>query len=175
MTADSPNWIVVSLDRYEGALVRYTTNLVGNLEVARDIVQNAFLKLCQQRRAQVEEQLPAWLFTVCRNQAVDHLRREHTRSANASASSNEAAQESPLVPLERKERVGFLLACMDTLPARQQEVLRLKFGEGMSYKEIASVIETSVSNVGVLIHTAIRRLRDRIEADVPAAQEGRRR
>ena len=53
---------------------------------------------------------------------------------------------------------------MRGLPNNQQEVVRLKFQNGMSYKEIAAVTELSVSNVGFLLHTALDTLRTRIAA-----------
>ena len=53
---------------------------------------------------------------------------------------------------------------MRALPANQQEVLRLKFQNGFSYKQIAGITGLSVSNVGFLIHTGIQRLRKRFKA-----------
>ena len=53
---------------------------------------------------------------------------------------------------------------MEDLPDNQQEVVRLKFQNGMSYKEIATVTELSVTNVGFLLHTAINTLRTRVAA-----------
>jgi RNA polymerase sigma factor (sigma-70 family) len=53
---------------------------------------------------------------------------------------------------------------MQALPENQQEVVRLKFQNGMSYKEIASVTELTVTNVGFLLHRAINTLRARIVA-----------
>jgi RNA polymerase sigma-70 factor (ECF subfamily) len=52
-----------------------------------------------------------------------------------------------------------LLRLIDRLPANQQEVVRLKFQNGFSYKEISRITELSVSNVGFLIHTAVTRMR----------------
>ena len=46
------------------------------------------------------------------------------------------------------------------LPENQQEVIRLKFQQGLSYKEISSVTGLSVTNVGFLIHTGLKRLRE---------------
>jgi RNA polymerase sigma-70 factor (ECF subfamily) len=53
---------------------------------------------------------------------------------------------------------------MEALPENQREVVRLKFQNGMSYKEIATVTELTVSNVGFLIHTALATLRMRATA-----------
>ena len=52
-----------------------------------------------------------------------------------------------------------LLVLLERLPPRQQEVLRLKFGAGLSYKEIARITSHSVSYVGVLIHEGMKALR----------------
>ena len=60
---------------------------------------------------------------------------------------------------ERQDTTTRVLEFVDRLTENQQEVVRLKFQRGLSYKEIAAVTELSVSNVGYLIHTAIKRLR----------------
>ena len=49
---------------------------------------------------------------------------------------------------------------LDQLPDNQQEVVRLKFQNEMTYQEIADVTGLSVTNVGSLLHTALKRLRD---------------
>ena len=60
-----------------------------------------------------------------------------------------------------------MLRLIGCLPASQQEVIRLKFQNGFSYKEISRITEHSVSNVGVLIHTAVQRLRAEFAAQQP--------
>ena len=54
-----------------------------------------------------------------------------------------------------------------TLPANQQEVIRLKFQHGLSYKQIAEVTQLSVSNVGFLIHAGLKTLRQRLNPNQP--------
>jgi RNA polymerase sigma-70 factor (ECF subfamily) len=56
---------------------------------------------------------------------------------------------------------------IDRLPPNQQEVVRLKFQNGFSYKEISRITELSVGNVGFLIHTAVARLRTEFAAQRP--------
>ena len=68
---------------------------------------------------------------------------------------------APFERLEQKEASGFLLRIIATLPTRQQEVLQLKFQNDFSYQEIAEITKLSVSNVGVLIHTALKTLRQK--------------
>ena len=59
------------------------------------------------------------------------------------------------------QAVERLLAC---LSIDQQEVVRLKFQAGLSYRDISQVTGLSVSNVGYLLHTALRRVREQISA-----------
>lgn len=61
--------------------------------------------------------------------------------------------------LEAAETHEKLIEMIGQLPPNQQEVVRLKFQNGFSYKEIARITELSVTNVGFLIHTAVTRLR----------------
>ena len=73
----------------------------------------------------------------------------------------EAEQPMPFEQLEQKEAAGFLLRIVSTLPPRQQEVLQLKFQNGLSYQQIAEITKTTANNVGVLIHTALKTLRQK--------------
>jgi RNA polymerase sigma-70 factor (ECF subfamily) len=54
----------------------------------------------------------------------------------------------------------------------QQEAVRLKFQHGLSYKEIASVLDLTVTNVGFILHTALKTLRARLGGDEPTGQRG---
>ena len=76
---------------------------------------------------------------------------------------------SPAAQAERNESARNILRLLARLPANQREVVRLKFQSGLSYKEISGITRLSVSNVGFLIHTAIRTLRQQL-----AAEEGKR-
>ena len=72
-----------------------------------------------------------------------------------------AEQPMPYEQLEEREAAGFLLRIVATLPLRQQEVLQLKFQSDLSYQQIAQITKTTANNVGVLIHTALKTLRQR--------------
>ena len=73
--------------------------------------------------------------------------------------SQEDRQPMPYQRIEEEEASGFLMRITATLPPRQQEVLRLKFQNDLSYRQIADITKTTTNNVGVLIHTALKTLR----------------
>ena len=68
---DRQRWLVSALERYERPLVGYAYRLLGDLERARDVVQDTFLRLCQQDRAKLDGRVKEWLFAVCRHRAID--------------------------------------------------------------------------------------------------------
>ncbi len=70
-----------------------------------------------------------------------------------------APGKSPAEETHQRESVSLLLQRLAKLPAKQAEVIRLKFQQQMSYREIAEVMSLSVSNVGYLIHVGIQTLR----------------
>ncbi len=170
MSDERLSWIRSVIARYEGPLIRYATNLTGEVERARDVVQDTFHRLCEAERSAIEGHVAAWLYRVCRNRALDVRRKDRPMRlvSDAKLESQESPAPSPSAAVETAQSTGRLLGLLPTLSEKQQEVLRLKFQEGLSYREIASVTGQSVTNVGYLIHTALRSLRERLE-DPPAA------
>src|SRR4051812_20231634 len=69
-------WIRSAVERFEGPLTLYAARLLRDADAARDVVQDTFLRLCSQPRAEIQARLAEWLFTVCRNRALDVLRKE---------------------------------------------------------------------------------------------------
>jgi RNA polymerase sigma-70 factor (ECF subfamily) len=158
----TPNsdWVVDALDRYERPLVRYAKWLLGDLEAARDVVQDTFLRLCREDPGRVEGHLAAWLFTVCRNLALDARSKAARTAALADADfpvSSDLDEQH-----DARQTLGRVLAIVETLPRNQREVVYLKFQGDLSYKEISAITGLSVSNVGFLLHTAVRALRSHL-------------
>jgi len=163
-----PGWIDATVRRYERPLVAYAARILGDQEAGRDVVQDCFLRLCTRERAEIDDHLAAWLFTVCRNLALDRLRRRpHEVAMDAQDSPLAAlpgAAPPPTLAIEAEEAGRDLRALLATLPERQQEIIRLRFQHGLSYQQIAAATSLTTTNVGFLIHTAIKALRDRAPA-----------
>ncbi len=158
-------WINTVVEQYERPLVRYAAQITGDLERGRDVAQDTFLRLCKQDREQrdglLNGHLAEWLYTVCRNRALD-VRRKESRMKTMTAEQTlvqTSRDTDQTVATEQQDTTARVLEFVGQLTENQQEVVRLKFQHGLSYKEIAAVTELSVSNVGYLIHTAIKKLR----------------
>jgi RNA polymerase sigma-70 factor (ECF subfamily) len=161
-TPDS-SWVPSILAEYEKPLTRYAAHITGDIERAREVVQDTFLKLCHQKPAQIRSHLAQWLYTVCRNRALDVLRKERRMTGISDAQLQQQSRSGPELPsaMEREEQLANVLKILSTLPANQQEVIRLKFQSELSYTEISQVTSLSVSNVGFLIHTGLKTIREK--------------
>ncbi len=162
---DKEQWIVSLIERYESSLGRYAYSLTASISHAQDAVQETFLRLCKANRAKLEGHESAWLFRVCRSRVLDMKRKEKPLQALTSieASRLTAPDLSPAEVALRNDAAAWILRLMSQLPERQAEVIRLKFQQRLSYREIASVMDLSESYVGVLIHNGIKTLRKEVK------------
>jgi len=171
--AEQSTWIRSALERYERPLVLYAARVVGDAELARDVVQETFLKLWDQDRAELAARLGPWLFTTCRNRALDVKQKEGRMQplANDEAGTLRAERrterpahgtEDPASTTEARDARSHVLRTIDSLPENQREVIRLKFQSDFSYREIAAITGLSVGNVGFLLHVGLKALRERL-------------
>lgn len=146
----------------ESALLLYAQRLTGNAEAAEDVVQEAFMRL-HREYAHIRQPVP-WLYRTVHNLAVNHVRARQKHTPLPSAQNDEAewdvADDTPLPDeqLARIEAIGQTRLCLAMLEERQRELLRLKFEEGLSYKEIGARMHLNVGHVGYLLHHALKEL-----------------
>jgi RNA polymerase sigma factor (sigma-70 family) len=151
------------LQRYEIPLLQYARRITGDNEKARDVVQETFIKFQRNGALRREDKPATWLFTVCRNGALNVCRKDKRMLylEDEAIEPRQGEQPMPFDQLEQKEAAGFLLRIVATLPRRQQEVIQLKFQNDLSYQQIAEIMDTTANNVGVMLHIALKTLRQR--------------
>lgn len=166
-----------ALDQHESALLAFTTNVLhGDVERARDVVQDALIKLYQADPDKVRENLKAWLYTVCRNRALDVLRKERRLEFGNDIALEQAFDEGP-EPGHQADvddlscRAWEIVA---SLPVNHQEVLRLKFQHDCSYQQIADITGLSVSNVGFILHTTLKKIRHQLQRQLSKDSNSRK-
>ena len=69
-----------AMSDFEIPLTKYAVSILGDLEQARDVVQDTFLKLYKQDPEKVRQKVKSWLFTVCRNHCYDLIKRNRRTS-----------------------------------------------------------------------------------------------
>ena len=167
-TDDGHGWILAAVDAYELPLVRYARRLLGDVDLAADAVQHAFVQLCGESWAAVGEHLAPWLFRVCRNKALDHMRRagreqplldaEATGAFESGMSPPADRAADPAVAAERRELATRLRDLLRDLPAPQREAIDL-WCEGFTAREIAEITGRTEGHVRVLTHRGLTSLR----------------
>lgn len=161
------DWVLSALDAHELVLTRYAQRLLGNLEQARDVVQHAYLKLCEQSEEKLAGGERKWLYAVCRNRALDLLRANgrQSQAARESESGDENCTEAtgrepdPAEVAESEEISGLLRQLVLELPAAQREAIDL-WCDGFVYREIAEIIRRNEGHVRVLVHRGLTALRE---------------
>jgi RNA polymerase sigma factor (sigma-70 family) len=164
------DWVLAVLDQYELRLARYAGRLMGDEDAARDVVQHAFLKLCDESPESVGQRVAAWLFTVCHNRAMD-LRRQSARfeplleddhaASSPTATNGHAAfsrEADPATAAETKDASAVLQRVLAGLPCKQRSVIDL-WSEGFGYREISQITGQSENYVRVLAHRALTQIR----------------
>jgi len=157
---DRRAWVLSVLDEHEARLTRFAARLLGDDDAARDVVQHAFLRLCDESPNRLRDRVAPWLFTVCRNRAVDMLRAQKRTGPLEKLSARAAVSKEPdpAVAVEKQELYRRLNQLVAELPANQREAVDL-WAEGFSNAEIAQITGHSEGNVRVLVHRALKALR----------------
>lgn len=168
-------WVRQALDTYERPLVRYAARFTGDLESARDVVQDTFVKLCRENPAKLNGRLAPWLYTVCRNRALDVRKKEGRMQALQQTEAEARPDRSPGPHMRAmvREEHALVLEVIATLPANQQEAFRLKFEHGLTYREIGHVMNMPLSTVNYTIAQALTAVRARLRGavELPRANE----
>jgi RNA polymerase sigma factor (sigma-70 family) len=143
----------------------YVATLLGDRAAAEDVAALAFERAYRRRgtfdRRRGEER--GWLFGIARNAALDELRRRR-RSATL-VSEPVAPDEAPADDgAEVALRRTAVRAGLAALPAREREVIALKFHAGLRNTEIAGVLGISETAAGTLLYRAMQKLREACDA-----------
>jgi RNA polymerase sigma-70 factor (ECF subfamily) len=142
----------------------YAATLLRDRGAAEDVTAQAFERAYRKRsRYNARRGTPrAWLFGIARNAALDELRR---RRRAASAELPEAAETpAPDEAAELAAQRDAVRSALGRLSARDRELIALKYHADLSHAEIAAVLGVSASNAGTLLHRAMTKLRETVDA-----------
>lgn len=155
-------WVRRLVVEHQSPLIRYAQSIVRDEHVARDLVQETYLRLCQQSPADLAGHEAAWLFRVCHNVAINRQRKDKRMTTGNTVAESASTQSDPAGAFEAVEDRDQVNRLIGELPENQQKVIRLKFYGGLKYREISEATGLSEGNVGFLLHKAIGTLRERM-------------
>ncbi|MBQ9668236.1 MAG: sigma-70 family RNA polymerase sigma factor [Prevotella sp.] len=146
-------------------LYRLALRITLNSAEAEDVVQETMIKVWNRREQWDDiESIEAFCLTICRNQALDRLKRLDNQNATLGDEHDRADHSYEADPEEQtiqRDRLRLVRQLMDQLPEKQRSCMQLRDVEGKAYKEIAELLGISEQQVKVNIHRARQAVKQR--------------
>lgn len=158
------------VQRHQVATVNLCYQFLHDTEDARDVTQEIFIKVYHHLgRFKPDAQFATWLYRITVNSCLNALRSRRRRRWLRPFSSRELRQDTdvaniadpganPESMLEKSERRAAVEKALDKLPVDQRTAIILHRYQGLSYKEIAAIMNTSIAAVEARIHRARKKL-----------------
>ena len=148
-------------DRYFPDVYRFVYYRLNDEQVAEDISSDVFVRLLEavQKRRGPQSNLKGWLLATASHAVADYLRHAYRRPTEAlSETMPDATAPSLTDEVDRREMVASVRLAYDRLTLEQQNVLALRFGDGYSLDETATVMQKNVNAVKALQFRALATL-----------------
>jgi RNA polymerase sigma-70 factor (ECF subfamily) len=148
-------------DRYAPRIYAYIYRRVGDACLAEDLTSDAFVRVIRaiQSGRFWRTSFKAWLYRIAHNLVADHYRQQPPAAEVELDERLVAAEDDPASMVTERLSHGHLRAAIGRLTPDQQQVLVLRFGEGMKARDVADVMGKSVGAIEALQHRALAALR----------------
>jgi RNA polymerase sigma-70 factor, ECF subfamily len=155
---------VVLVRRYQERLYRHALGMVLDADAAADLVQDSFVRAYTGlRRCRDPGRFGTWIFQILRNRCLDYLKERRRKDVSLYDRPDiVAARGGPDLDLERNQLRAVLETALGKLPEAQREAFLLKHVHGLSYEEMAEVVDASVS----ALRMRVLRAREMLQAIV---------
>ena len=149
-------------------LFRLALRITQNREEAEDVVQETMMKVWNRRDQWAQlESIEAFCLTICRNVALDKVRRMENRLATEMPPATDPQDFShganPEQVAIQHDRMALVRQLMDLLPEKQRTAMQLRDMEGKSYKDIATILDITEEQVKVNIFRARQTIREKFK------------
>lgn len=150
----------------KNTLYRLALRITLNREEAEDIVQDTLIKVWNKREEWSEiESIEAFSLTICRNLALDRLKKAENQNDSLDETPTERADQAsnPYEEMIQKDRISLVRRLVNGLPEKQRSCMQLRDFEGKPYKEIATILGISEEQVKVNIFRARQTIKQRFK------------
>lgn len=142
--------------RYGGRVFAYCLRFLGHRDEAQDVYQETFIRFFESARQSREmTNVPGYLLKIARNLCLN-CRRNKKQTVEF----EDYQSRVPPPSVEKNEFLELITTALDMLPDEYREVFVLREYEGLSYAEIAEIVDASLSSVKVRIFRAKQKIRD---------------
>jgi RNA polymerase sigma-70 factor (ECF subfamily) len=162
----------VLLGRWEKRIRGAIHRLVGSDEEARDLCQEAFLKAYKNLRSfKQEARFSSWLYQIALNLCRDRMRRRRGKTMvsldelEEGGAAMTVAGPTALDLLQERDTSRLVARAIEALPDEQREIIILKEYQGLTFLEIAQVLDVPISTVKTRLYRGLDQLRSRLERE----------
>jgi RNA polymerase sigma-70 factor (ECF subfamily) len=146
-----------TFDTYQDRLIGYVMKNTNDIELARDLSQEALLKLWNNRLKVPVEKVKSWLFTVTKNIMLNYIKRQKKfERINPDCDVKDETVESEF------DKKTIILKELKTLDKKSQRLLILRDVHNLSYSELGERLKLSESQVKVYLFRARKKLKDKL-------------
>jgi RNA polymerase sigma-70 factor, ECF subfamily len=165
----SPEAAGLLYDQHHQSIFRYLFYRTGDSHTAEDLTADVFLKMVQfiQRFEGNPPAFRGWLFQIARNLSIDHLRRNNAHPIHPISEDMHSPEDLPETSAERHLNSENLRKAMTHLTAEQQDVLLMRFVEGMPLAETARTLHKSEDAIKGLQRRALLALQNALNVEEP--------
>lgn len=157
--------------RYERQIYRLCYRFTSNTDDARDLAQEVFIKAFEHLADfRKESSLKTWLYRIATNHCINHVKSNHQQFVEVT---DTVRQVSPTAQsdLEAKEQRDHFRLMVKKLPPKQRAILELRIHEQLSYEEIATMSNRSVSTIKASVFFALEKLRKLVKEPLKPSGE----
>jgi len=162
------------VEQWQDMVYNTILGIVQNETEAEDLAQDVFIKVFEKIGTfKGDSKFSTWLYRIATTTALDHLRSKKRKKRfgflqSLSGTSGEEKEQipdfnHPGISLDNKERAAVLFKAIDELPDNQKAAYTLHKLEGLSYRDVSEVLNTTVSAVESLMSRANQNLRKQLE------------
>lgn len=169
---DEAEFRAVFLQHY-ARIVVILVRLLGDRSYAEEVATDALWRLYRKPALQVDGNVGGWLYRTATNLGIDALRASGRRRQYEEAARRAVGQANagnPLDDLLREEKCWRVRAVLASIKPAQAQLLILR-SSGLSYKELADVLDVKTSGIGTMLNRAEEEFRDRYLALWPNEEE----
>jgi RNA polymerase sigma-70 factor (family 1) len=149
-------------DQYYSPIKNFVYYKCGDVDLAEDVTQDAFMKLWEKREEIKEETVKSYLYTIANNMFLNKVRHDKVVLGFVEKQTDQINEQSPEYALEEKEFKAELERVIAGMTVKQREVFLMNRIDDLTYKEIAERLELSVKAVEKRMHGALNYLKEKI-------------
>ena len=154
--------------RYERQIYRLCYRFTSNTDDARDLAQEVFIKAFEHLGSfRRESSLKTWLYRIATNHCINHM-KAHSQQFVEVTEGVRKTSATAHAELEEQEQREHLRMMVGKLPPKQRAILELRIHEQLSYEEIATMSNRSVSTIKASVFFALEKLRKLVKEPVKA-------